>query len=117
MRYLAATLLLLCSAATAAPACYPSPGDPVRIGSTYSAPTKQTVRWVAWWCRTSDGATAGAWLAGTSEVQFRAAFNEAAASGFDPATLKRLWDANVTGAPAVDAVKPTIEAAWLAIKP
>ena len=55
-------------------------------------------------------------LAGRHE-RFRAAFNEAAASGFDPATLKRLWDANVTGAPAVDAVKPTIEAAWLAIKP
>src|SRR5574341_1237488 len=54
MRILAATLLLLCGSAAAAPDCYPGPGDPVRIGSTYSAPTKQTVRWVAWWCRTSD---------------------------------------------------------------
>lgn len=116
-RYLAATLLLLCTNAIAAPACYPRPGDPVRIGSTYSAPTKQTVRWVAWWCRLPDGRIAGAWLAGTSEVQFRAAFNEAAASGFDAATLQRLWDANVVGSPAVDAVKPTIEAAWTSIKP
>lgn len=64
-----------------------------------------------------DGRLAGAWLAGTSEVQFRAAFNEAAASGFDAATLQRLWDANVTGSPAIEVVRPTIEANWLAIKP
>lgn len=115
--WIAVVGLLIGGAVQAAPACYPSPGDPVRVGSTYSAPTKQTVRWVAWWCRASDGSLQGAWVAGVSEVQFRGAFNEAAASGFDPAVMKRLWDTNVTGFPAVDVVKPTVEAAWQSIKP
>jgi hypothetical protein len=119
MRVLLAILLAaLCAPAAAMepPLCYPGLTDPVTLGAAQAPSTRQTVRWVAWWC-VSDGRLRGYAIAGVSEVQFRTAFNTAMAAGFDAEVVERLWRENVTGSPVVDEVRPSIIQSLLKIKP
>jgi hypothetical protein len=99
------------------PLCYPTLTDPVTLGAAQAPSTRQTVRWVAWWCVSDDGWLRGYAIAGVSEVQFRAAFNTAMAAGFDAEVVERLWRENVTGSPVVDEVRPVVVQSLLKIKP